>query len=226
MGTKRPRAPVFARVRAHARMSLIASLLLCGAALPAFASSVADLGSRDADARLQAARALGLARDKSAVNALVKALKAEANPAARQAMVAALGAAGDGSVVPVLLDLARRSDDPGTRAGAVAALYRLGTPQAIAGLETLAGDSGQASAARRSALIAVANRGDAAALPILRAAAADQDAELRASAMGALSRIRTPEARALVDAAAQGDADESVRKAARAALKRQEGQLR
>jgi HEAT repeat protein len=208
---------------------------------PRFASELVALFEEaerdDPRVRRYLALALGRLADRSAVPALLRAMRPAEGPEAQTAdaetqiyAIWALGEIGDEAAVPELTRLAG-SDDPGVRKAAVHALGSFDSAESRAALERSLADA--AADVRWNAALALGRRGQAAAAPVLlemldRARLAtlpeitpeQREEALRAAAQaaGGLADPRLAEAlRALRD----GDASLKVREAARSSLEAQ-----
>jgi len=207
MGYQRPTASLFARVRACARMSLIASLVLGGAALPGFA----DRTSRLADARaLAAAPQSGASADQAHA-----ALRRETDPEVKAILVGALGRhRPDVSILPDL-QAAAQDPSPAVRLEAAAALGRLQAPAAVAALAGLLSDP-NADVRQMAAMRLRAHESDTAIEALAAAASADVSAAVRAEAVRTLGTFKAVKAKDAVKKAGS-DKDAEVRRAAQGA---------
>lgn len=204
MGYKRPRASLFARVRACARMSLIASLVLSGAALPSFASLKnprvaelqtairlhdakavagfeADFGTEaDPDVRAWTLRAADLVRTGSDADRLAFFETGLADRAAlvRLAAVEQLGRLGRDEAAQDLIAALGTEKNAGVRHGIVGALAQFTTSDAAAALGAQLSSDPDANV-RIQAAQSLKRLGTAEARDQLRAARQDKDSRVR-----------------------------------------------
>lgn len=145
----------------------------------------------------------------------------------------ALGAIGDAAAVPDLVALAGH-DDPGLRKTAVHALRVFPSPEATAALEGALGDP--VADVRWNAAIALAHRGDRAAVPILEqmldreqvgrgeAVTAEQVEGILLQAIAGAARVPDPRLDARLRSLEQEDPSLKVRAAARRGLGPRKGE--
>ncbi|HET7274871.1 MAG TPA: HEAT repeat domain-containing protein [Longimicrobiaceae bacterium] len=201
----------------------------------------------DADARVRATAADGLARCTGlSATPILAALRAEQDPATRQALILALGKAGGTEAVDELAGLCS-DPDAEIRFTAVRALGCTGMAEAFPALLSALGDersevraaalqamgelgdvraavplgaqlSGTDRDMRRTAAFALAKVAPAEAVHGLVGALGDGDREVRHAAVKALQRLDARGAASALQATAAGDSDPLIREAARAAL--------
>lgn len=205
MGYKRPRASLFARVRACARMSLIASLLVCGAALPGFASLKNPRIAKIQDAMR--------AKDAAAVAAFQADFSTEADPDVRAWTLRAVAAIKPGTEKARIAFFQDGLADASAlvRMAAAEAFGTVKTPEAVSALTgALAGEK---SAGVRMAMVGQLEgvSGAAADQAIAQALSQDNDPNVRLRAAQALRA----KGKASALKAASKDADPRVRRAAR-----------
>lgn len=141
---------------------------------------------------VQAGALLALADrgDSTAVPAALSLLASSRDPSVRAAALRLLGDLGDETVVPAVLKSLAGGDPE--QAAARRALSVLRGPQAAAAIVAAAGDA--AAAGSRAMLIdVIAERRDRNAMPLLLAAALDDDSAVRQAALRALGRFGGPD---------------------------------
>lgn len=132
-----------------------------------------SLKDADASVRQAAANALGCARDRDSVSALIERLERDAEPSVRREAATALGRIGDGIAVAPLLAALRKSGDTFLDHSLIYALIQIGQPDL-----TRAGLSDSATRVRRGALLALSQMKNAGInrdqlAPLLRADAVE-----------------------------------------------------
>ena len=185
---------------------------------PEVAQALADeIGAAaNVDARANAARAAGILRDRTAVQALIQALHSKDNETLFEGLVA-LQKIEDGSAAAGVLFLTHDLDD---RIQA-AALETVGVLHAREGAADVRSALSHArnDRVRRAALEALAMLAIAEDRSIFQHYASDQDVDLRAAALEGLGRLREPaDTPALDEAYNEKDADWKVHLAAAFAL--------
>jgi HEAT repeat protein len=142
--------------------------------------------ARDADIRVSAATALGLLRDRRAVDCLATALHAP-EPGVRAASAESLGRIADHTSSEALLGAAK-DPEPAVRAAALNSLAILGIS-----VERLSSDLTNPNwQARVAAVSMLARLGDSKSTPLVVAALKDQDSRVRAEAARTLGAIADP----------------------------------
>jgi len=202
---------------------------LAAEALTLFQESVKD----DPKVRRYLALALGRLGDKKAVPALREAAKeptahAEtADPETRIYAIWSLGALGDESALPDLMALAA-DEDAGLRKAATHALGAFDVPAAREALRAALSDA--AEDVRWNAALALGQRGDAAAVPVLlqmldrahldtvSGLTPEQREDAMLQAVAGAASVRQPETRAALERLRDSDPNLKVREAARRAL--------
>lgn len=163
------------------------------------------LRDRDEFVRREAAYALGLARNASAVPALAAALETDKEASVRGAAAVALGQIGDAAAAPALAGaLSRRLRAPGffnrlrrrkveedefVRRAAAVSLGQLGGREAVPVLVEALTNARTPNDVRREAARALGIIGDPAALPALRSVLTHRDPYLSRIAFEALRRL-------------------------------------
>ena len=142
--------------------------------------------AKDAQVKVSAALALGVLRDRRAVEALVTATHAPES-AVRTAAISSLGRIADHTSSEALL-AAAKDDDAAVRGAALESLAALGIS-----VERLSADVNNANWQTRAAAIAMLGRlGDARSTPLLLSALKDQDSRVRAEAARTIALMAGP----------------------------------
>jgi len=190
-----------------------------------------DAEKDDPRVRRYLALALGRIGDARALPALLETVSRAGPDSDSETLIYsiwALGAIRDGAAIPELVRLAA-SDDAGLRKAAVHALGSMGGDAARARLLESLHDA--AEDVRWNAAIALAHRGDAAAMPVLRTMldrshlgtiaglTPEQREEAMLAAVSAASSLSDPELQSALQQLSRADASLRVREAASAALR-------
>ena len=163
------------------------------------------LRDRDEFVRREAAYALGLTRNRTAVGALAAAVETDKKPSVRGAAAVALGQIGDATAAPALAGaLARRlpasglfgrllrkkaEEDEFVRRAAAVSLGQMASRESVPALVEALSDARAPSDIRRECARSLGIIGDPSAVPALRSALAAQDPYLSRTAFEALKKI-------------------------------------
>ncbi len=96
-----------------------------------------NLGDKELDERLKSISQAGANKDKKAVNGLIKILKKDENPVARQYACESLAKIKDKTVIPQLLGLALEEEDSAVKIGIIDAIRNIGGEEAASALITI-----------------------------------------------------------------------------------------
>ena len=174
--------------------------------------------------RLYAVETLGELRDPRAVQPLIAAVLRDRDPRVREAAALALGKIKDPRAVDALM-AALQEDFPGCRIRAANSLGEIKEPRSIETLCTSLKRDIDPDV-RRNAAIALRKIGDAGAVPALIDALKDKEWTVRKEAARSLGEIKDNRAMEPLKAAATGDENGEVRKAAQIALEEVTGPVR
>ncbi len=202
-----------------------------------------NLENKELDERLKSISQAGANKDKKAVNGLIKILKNDENPVARQYACESLAKIKDKTVIPQFLGLALEEEDPAVIIGIVDAIRSIGGEEAVSALITIYEEDEypgvrvmvvnsigifkgknaeeflkkasyeESSMIRRSAVRALGNRGDKKS--VLKALD-DMDEGVRIEAVDALGLMGDVEKIKELE----NSAEEKIRKKAKSHLKR------
>ncbi|MHC4664206.1 MAG: HEAT repeat domain-containing protein [Planctomycetota bacterium] len=159
---------------------------------------------------------LGEKKDSAAVTPLCESLSKSDSIEVRIAAVQALGKIGDAKAEGSIITALTSDSSQKVRAMAAWSLGELGKTGYVSNLTAALGDD--SAMVREAARVALAENFAAAAVPALSEILKSDSATLRVEVVNTLARIATPESKAALETAAS-DSDESVRDAAKTALK-------
>jgi len=157
-----------------------AALPLVGGVEPTLRAVLQDPNA-DSEARAQAALAIGPFASPTAIASLVTAL-GDFDARVRDAALAGVQSAGSPAVGPLTAALTR----PDTGASAAQALGGIGTPAAVAALNTVLNDPATPVSVREGATVGLGRSGNPAVIPTLVRALGDRDGAVASAAQAGL----------------------------------------